>query len=133
MKSRLLLGGLLVVGLFSVGTVASRGTEVASQHQWTLVNFANPVRVQGLFLMGPYLIVHDDAKMARGEACTSIYRFDRQTGPKEKVLEFHCRPAQREVCATSKFTIKSDPNGGVPHLAEYQFAGDSEGHGVPQK
>ena len=133
MKSRLLLGGLLIVGLFSVGIVAGRGVEVASHRQWTLVNFVNPVQVKGQFLMGPYMILHDDAKMARGEACTSIYRFDRQGGPKEKVLEFHCRPAQRDVCPTAKFTITPNPNGGIPKLAEYQFAGDSEGHGVPEK
>ena len=35
--------------------------------------------------MGPYLIVHDDAKMERGEPCTTFYRFDPAKGPQEEV------------------------------------------------
>jgi hypothetical protein len=131
MKSRILLGVLLVV-VFSAGTFATRGDQVAPSRQWTLVNFADPVRVSGQLLMGPYLIIHDEAKMARGEACTSFYRFDPKTGPKEEAVSFHCRPQDRKVCATATFTTVRDPYTGIQNLTEYQFAGDAEGHGVPK-
>lgn len=132
MNRRLLLGVLLFVALFSAGTIASRGVNVAPQKQWAIVNFVNPVRVADQILMGPHLFVHDDAKMAAGEACTSVYRFDPKGGPKEKVLEFHCRPVQRDVCAKSTFTIVPQTVD-MPRVTEYQFAGDSEGHGIPTK
>jgi hypothetical protein len=135
MKSRILLGVLLVV-VFSAGTFATRGATRGDQtglsRRWTLVNFADPVRVSGQLLMGPYLIIHDDAKMARGEACTSFYRFDPKTGPKEEAVSFHCSPAERQVCATATFTTIRDPYTGIQNLTEYQFAGDAEGHGVPK-
>lgn len=133
MRSRIIVGALLLVAVFSVGALATRGDGVAPPRQWTIVNFPSPVKVADQFLMGPYLIIHDDLKMARGEACTSFYRFDPRTGPKEQVLEFHCRPAQREVCEKSTFTVVPDLAAGVPRLIEYQIAGDSEGHGVPAK
>jgi len=130
MRSRLIVGALLLFGLFSVGTFATRGDGVAPPKQWALANFSSPVLVGGQYLMGPYLITHDDAKMARGEACTTFYRFEPGQGPKEAVISFHCRPVQREVCVTTTFSVVSTPDG-VKRLTEYQFAGDSEGHGIP--
>ena len=131
MKSRVLLGVLLVV-VFSAGTFATKGDHVAPSRQWALVNFVDPVRVSDQLLMGPYMILHDDAKMARGEACTSFYRFDPKTGPKEEVVSFHCTPTEREVCATAKLTTVRNPDTLILNLTEYQFAGDAEGHGVPK-
>lgn len=131
MKSRVLLGVLLVVA-FSASTFATRGDQLAPTRQWTLVNFVDTVRVSGQLLMGPYLIIHDAAKMARGEACTTIYRFDPKAGPREEAVSFHCTPSEREVCATTKLTTVRDSYTGLLNLTEYQFAGDTEGHGVPK-
>ncbi len=125
MKSRILLGALLIV-------VCAAGTRASSTRQWTIVNFVDPVQVKGELIMGAVMIVHDDVKMSKGEPCTTFYRFDRAKGPQEELVSFHCRPAQRTAVTTTTFTIVStDP--GCRKLVEYQIAGDSEGHGVPEK
>ena len=82
--------------------------------------------------MGPYLVVHDEAKMARGEPCTSIYPLERLKGVGEgAAVSFHCIPRTRQV--VEKFTITTDWDDahGMNTMTEYQFAGDAEGHGVP--
>jgi len=125
MKSRILLGALLIV-------FCAAGTRASSTRQWTIVNFVNAVQVKGALVMGPVLIVHDDVKMAKGEPCTTFYRFDRVKGPQEELVSFHCRPAQRTAVDSTLLTVVSnDP--GCKKLVEYQIAGDSEGHGVPDK
>jgi hypothetical protein len=132
MRSRILLGSLLLLGVLAVGTIATSGDGVAPPRQWALTNFVDPVLVADQILMGPYLIVHDDARMARGEPCTSFYRFDPVKGRQEEVLSFHCTPATRKVAAA--FTItKSEPIAMVSlrRVTEYQFAGDCEGHRIP--
>ena len=132
MKSRILVGALALVGLFTMSGIASSGDSAGSARRWTIVTFTNPVQIGDQFLMGKYLIVHDDEKMAKGEACTAIYKFDPVKGPGEQVIAFHCVPAKRAVCATTKVTVQ-DRGLDIPKLVEYQFAGDTEGHGVPAR
>jgi hypothetical protein len=70
--------------------------------------------------------------MARGEACTRVYLFEPGKGPAEEITSFHCIPTPRKV--VHKFTVTTRPNESLGFgcvLTEYQFAGDSEGHGVP--
>jgi hypothetical protein len=71
--------------------------------------------------------------MARGEPCTSVFIFEPlKNGPAEELTSFHCIPRQRSV--VKAFTLRTKPNtelGFGRILTEYQFAGDSEGHGVP--
>ena len=84
--------------------------------------------------MGSYLIVHDDAKMERGEPCTTFYRFDPAKGPQEAAVSFHCTPALKPV--VDKLTLtqsESNPAVGIRRLTEYQFPGDCEAHGIPKK
>jgi hypothetical protein len=132
MRSRIIVGSLLLLGLFAVGTIATSGDGVAAPRQWAITNFMDPVLVSDQFLIGPYLIVHDDAKMAAGEPCTSFYRFDRGRGPQERVLSFHCTPATRKVVAALTLT-KTAPIPGldIKRVTSYQFAGDCEAHGIP--
>lgn len=126
MRSRIIVGALLFVAVFAIGTRAN------PSRQWSIVNFPDPVQVKGELIMGPVLIIHDDVKMAKGEPCTTFYRFDKVKGPQEPLVSFHCRPAQRSVVGTTTLTVVSnDP--GCRKLVEYQIAGDSEGHGVPEK
>jgi hypothetical protein len=131
MKSRIFVGALAVFAVFAISGLASSG-DAGPSRRWAIVTFTDPVQLGDQYLMGSYLFVHDDAKMAKGEACTSIYKFDRARGPQEQVLAFHCVPAKRELCATTKLTIQ-DRGLAIPKLVEYQFAGDIEGHGVPGK
>lgn len=129
MRSRMLVGVCALFALLAVSGAASSG-DTGPSKRWAIVSFSDPVLLGDQFLMGTYLFVHDDAKMANGEACTSIYRFDPARGPREQVATFHCVPTRREVCATTKVLVQ-DRGLDIPKLVEYQFAGDVEGHGVP--
>jgi hypothetical protein len=104
---------------------------VASDMQWAVVNFVDPVLVNREYVSGPVLIVHDNNKMARGEPCTTFYRFGRNEGPKEALVSFHCKPRQAERARKTTFTTEANPSG-VKRLVEYQIAGDSEVHGIPR-
>lgn len=105
---------------------------LTADKQWSIVTFKQTVRVAGRFVSGPVLIVHDDQKMARGEPCTTFYRFDPAKGPKDELVSFHCIPRRApQVTAETTFkTVVVEP--GMPRLLEYQIAGDDEIHGVPR-
>ena len=134
MRSRIIVGSLLLLGVLAAGTIATSGDGVAPPRQWAITNFADPVRVTDRILMGPYLIVHDDAKMERGEPCTSFYRFDPAKGPQEEVVSFHCTPANRRLVDKTTFTqTEKVASHGIARVTEYQFAGDCEAHGIPTK
>src|SRR6478736_10514321 len=109
MRSRIIVGALLVFGVLAAGTFATSGDGVAPPRQWAIVNFTDPVLVTDQILMGPYLIVHDDARMERGEACTSFYRFDAAKGPQQEVVSFHCTPAMRKIAGQLTVT-RTDKN-----------------------
>lgn len=105
-------------------------SSVTRDKQWSIVNFMNTVRVGKAFVAGPVLIVHDAAKMARGEPCTTFYRFDPKSGPKEALVSFHCKP--RRASAVETTTVSGViGESGVRQLTEYQIAGDTEAHGIP--
>ena len=127
MRSRIFVGTLLMVGMFGAALVAHNATKHSS-----IVNFLHPVLVKGELVMGPVLIVHDDLKMAKGEACTTFYRFDLKTGPQEALVSFHCQPIERRVVAETTLTTNYQGSG-CKRLVEYQIAGDSEAHGVPAR
>jgi len=94
------------------------------------VEFTEPVRVLNVVLKGKYLIVHDDEKMAAGEACTYIY--ETRTGGADKlVVSFHCAPVMRQKVATFTFRTALSPYANMQELREFQFAGSRESHKVP--
>lgn len=133
MRSRIVVGVFLLAAVIGGGTLAARGhSDVGSDKQWTVTNFPDPVLVKNQLIMGPVLIVHDSQKMARGEACTTFYRFDPGVGKKEELVSFHCMPKQAEPVASTTFTtVSTEP--GCKRLVEYQIAGDAEAHGIPTK
>jgi hypothetical protein len=134
MKARIMIGALLVVGVFGAGTFGSRGgSDVSNSRRWTIVNFVDPVSVQGNLVMGPVMIVHDDARMAIGEACTTFYRFDRARGPREQLASFHCNPVQLSVASETTLTVVDGPDLRCKRLVQYQIAGDAEAHAIPDK
>ena len=77
------------------------------------------------------LFLFDDAKMERGEACTTFYRFDVKKGPQEAAVSFQCVPSQKQAPVRTTFTTTRLPGCDDLSLTEYQFAGDAEAHGVP--
>src|SRR5579859_5165337 len=130
MVLRVTVASVLLAGTLAPVTLAMRGDKAPSQ-QSAIVRFERPTWVASQMLIGTYVIVHDEDKMTRGEPCTALYLVGPRTRPLEEVVSFHCMPRERTVVPSFSITVSSDPELGIDTLTEYQFAGDSEGHGVP--
>ena len=128
MKSLILLVALLfAVTLSSSSLVASKAAPGGSKR--AVMVFTEPVRLMGVDLnKGEYLFVHDDEAMARGEACTFVYKGNAPVASK-LVASFHCVPAERTKAST--FTVRLSSVSGFQELTEYQFSGETEAHSVP--
>jgi hypothetical protein len=131
MRLRILVGALLIVVL-AAGAMAASGDPATPSRQWAVAYLTQPTLLGLTIVQGPVLFTHDNAKMARGEPCTTVYLFEPAKGPAQEVWSFHCIPTPRKVA--SKFTITTHPNTDLGYgcvLTSYQFAGDAEAHGVP--
>lgn len=129
---KLVVVSLLLCG-FSGGTVAATRGGSADVRQWAVVYLHEPTLIGSTIVQGPVIFTHDEGKMTRGEPCTTVQLFEPGLGPAEPIASFHCTPIRRSQVNT--FTLRTRPNtqdGIGCVLTEYQFAGDSEGHGVPQ-
>ena len=119
-----LLCALILGGVSWTSTAATD-----NQKRRAVTEFLNPVTVHGVVLKGKYLFVHDDAAMARGDACTLIYKGEAELRSKLAV-SFHClhveRPRVKNFILRTRETVP-----GVIELEEFQFSGDTAGHGVP--
>jgi len=117
--------GALVLASFALEANAS-----SVKKQRATMRFDKATTVHGVVLTpGQYLFVHDDAAMARGDACTLIYKGDTATANK-LVVSFHCTPTERTK-ATHFVTRSTEKPGGVVELLEFQFKGDTEAHLIP--
>lgn len=130
MKSFLVLIALLcavVLGSSLAPSLASTAKVVKKER--ATMKFSEPVKLMGLTLKGEYLFVHDAAAMARGEACTYVYKGVAEV-PSNLVVAFHCTPAPRNK--VNNFTVQSfQISPGQYELREFQFAGSTEGHLIP--
>ena len=133
MRSRIIVAVVALTAVVGVGTLAARGnSELTAKKQWAITHLMNPVLIKNTIVMGAVLIVHDSEKMARGEACTTFYRFKPGGGPQEELVSFHCQPRRASAVETTTLTkVSTEP--GCARLIEYQIAGDTEAHGVPIK
>ena len=126
---------LFIALVFAVTLSSSSGTSVsqaanAGNKERAVVRFSEPVTLMGFTLKGEYLFVHDDLAMARGEACTFVYRGNAENQDK-LVVAFHCIPTERDK--VGHFTWRSEMvSPGQVELREFQFARSTEGHLVPQ-
>jgi hypothetical protein len=128
MKSLLLFVTLVCAVVLTSTSFANDKSAVARKQKGT-AQFNQAVVVQGVTLKGEYLFVHDDAAMARGEACTRIYKGGAEIAS-NLVVEFHCVPIQR--ARSNYFLVRTRQRAdGVIELNEYQFKGDTEAHGTP--
>lgn len=132
MRTRILVGALLVVGLLGTGTFTTNGNGVGPAKRWATVSFDEPTRVGDVLLYGSYLIVHDDALMAQGKPCTTLYRFDPKKGPREQLITFMCVPTSRPLAANTIVSIHRTVGLSTATFEGYQFAGETERHGVPR-
>ena len=129
MPSRIILGSLLVAAAMTIGSVAQTGADPAIK--WAAINLRDTTMIAGTFVSGPVVFVHDDAKMADGQPCTSVHRFEPGKGVGEELVAFHCKPRWGE--APDQFTqgVRTSPDG-LRVMTEYQFAGDKEAHEIPK-
>jgi hypothetical protein len=126
----MLIGMLVLMGLVAAGSVAAAGLG-ASAVKWAVVNLPEPTMINGSFVMGSVIFQHDDERMARGEPCTKIYKFEPGKSVGEELVSFHCKPRWTE--AAKRFTMAAHrDHRGIRVLTEYQFWGDPEAHGVPR-
>ena len=130
MKSFLLFTALLCAVTLSSTLAPSVTTAAnAAKKERAVTFFSEPVTLMGVTLKGEYLFVHDDEAMARGEACTYVYKGLADV-PDKLVASFHCRPAMRAKVA--RFTVRTSLTApGQYPLKEFQFAGSIEAHRVP--
>jgi hypothetical protein len=130
MRTRLYVGLTIVaVVTATIPALAARTSPQASR-----ITFFEPTRVCGFYLMGDYVVVHDDGEMAAGKPCTTFYRS--RAGGAEAVVSFRCIPRQRTaVSQTTVITLLAQGVSTATRtrvLLEYQLAGDTQAHGVPQ-
>lgn len=112
----------------SLTPTAVRATSMAKKDR-AVIKFSQPLVLMGATLQGEYLFVHDDAAMARGEACTFVYKGNVEI-PNKLVVSFHCTPAVRDKVA--RFTVRSvQVSPGLSEIREFQFGGMTEAHLVP--
>ena len=130
MKSVLLFIALIcAVTLSSSSTPSVTTAASVAKKEQAVITFNQPTKLMGFTLTGEYLFVHDAAAMARGEACTFVYKGVAEV-PNKLVVSFHCTPAARAKVA--HFTVRSlliSP--GLYELKEFQFGGRTESHLVP--
>ena len=131
MQIRTFVGTALVAGALVVSTLAAAG--VASR-KVGVFHFIRPTFIAGTIVSGHTVIVHDDEKMARGEACTTVYRYDRKAATRQgdELVSFHCTPAVRPLATTAQARSERSLSG-PDELVEYQLAGETEGHIVPTR
>jgi hypothetical protein len=129
MKSALLFIALLCALALSSSAPSVSSAANTAKKERAVVRFDQPVDLMGVTLKGEYLFVHEDAAMARGEACTFVYKGVAETLNK-LVVAFHCIPAARSKVAhfTTRTVLAPE---GRNELWEFQFAGSSESHVVP--
>jgi len=129
MRLPIRIGVLVAAAGFAI---SASGSTAAPALKWAAVNLTDTTMIAGSFVSGPVIFVHDDARMARGEPCTTVHRYVPGKGPGEELVGFHCTP--RWGKAPDKFTkaITRKPDG-PPVMTEYQFAGDEEAHLIPIK
>lgn len=130
MKRLTLTISFLSAAALFTGLLAPTGKAKAPAKETAVVEFPEKVKLLGVFLKGEYVFVHDEEKMARGEACTYIHA-SRAGQPGRLVVSFHCRPVERmEAGQFTVVTARLLPD--LLELREYQFAGSAEGHQVPK-
>src|ERR1700682_3032674 len=105
MKLRL-LGALSVIVALAVVTFGAAVSHAAPSQQRGVVYLAHPTQIAGVIAMGTILVVHDEAKMGSGEACTTIYQYEPGKGPGREITKFSCTPVQRKV--VDKFTVSCE-------------------------
>jgi hypothetical protein len=126
MRAKLIIG----TALFAAVAIATLGA--APSRRAAAVTFLRPTIIAGAAVLGPVVFEHDDARMARGEPCTHVYRYDAKHHDKgDLIVAFHCIRQTRDATNRFEAIVSKTASGGPDRLLEYQFPNEAEGHGVP--
>jgi hypothetical protein len=123
-----------VIALLGVMGVAASSADLTAEpaRRSAVAYLTEPTLVGGIFIAGPVQITHDADRMARGGPCTEIRLFDpAKNHATDVVASFHCIPRRAAPVSHLTITTRPSPYGFGCELASYQFANDSEVHGVP--
>jgi hypothetical protein len=122
-----LVGMALIIGAGAYNSVGAGQTHIDR----AVVEFDQPVKLQGIVLKGRYLVLHHEGMMARGKPCTYFYTMEGETAGR-LVASFHCCAVVRDK--VDQFTARVSSNKtafGIAELEEIQFPGSVEGHRIP--
>jgi uncharacterized cupredoxin-like copper-binding protein len=126
MKRLLIAASMLAALMITIGAFAVHTKAEAKKDERATIEFTQTVKLLNVVLKGEYLVVHDEAMMAKGENCTYVY--DRSG---KLVVSFHCTPVERPKSDRFRVvTRRLDPSG-LSEVVEIQFAGSTEAHLVP--
>jgi hypothetical protein len=125
MRTKCFIGAAVMMGFLAASTL-----DAVPARRAAVVRFLRPTIVAGSFVIGTVVIEHDDAKMARGEPCTTVYRYKSANEFGEPIVSFMCMPQHRPLATTFEATLIRNVSW-PDRLIEYQIAGEHEGHGVP--
>jgi hypothetical protein len=129
MRRKIVSAILLLVGTLTVVSLGATPVRKSA-----IVRFTTPTIVAGAIVLGAVVFEHDDARMALGHSCTTVYPYNPWTKARGKpIVEFMCLPQDRPAPKTFEATCVRAAVSGLNRLVEYQFAGDAEGHGVPDR
>jgi hypothetical protein len=127
MQKKIVVGTFLLFAALAVSTLGASPIRRA-----IAVDLERPMLIAGVFVSGSVVFEHDDARMARGEPCTTIYRYDyKQKDRGKPLVSFMCVPHVRPVAEKFEAIVNRAGTSGAVMLMEYQFEGEHEGHGVP--
>ena len=125
MKRLLIATTMLAALMITIGGFAVHTRAEAKKTERATIEFTQTVKLLNVVLKGEYLIIHDEALMAKGEDCTYVY--DRSGN---LVVSFHCTPVERPKSDRFRIlTRRLDPSG-LSEITEIQFAGSTEAHQV---
>ena len=125
MKRLLVAATMLAALIVTIGAFAVNSKAEAKNNERATVEFIQPVKLLSVILKGEYLVVHDDALMAKGEDCTYVY--DRSG---KLVVSFHCTPVERQKSNRFRVVTRRIDPSGISEVIEIQFAGSTEAHQV---
>lgn len=126
MKRLLLATSMFAALMITIGGFTAHAKTEPKKTERATIEFTQSVKLLNVFLKGEYLIVHDEALMAKGENCTYVYD---KSG--KLIVSFHCTPVERPKANSFRVvTVRLDPSG-LSEIKEIQFAGSTEAHLVP--
>jgi hypothetical protein len=134
MKRLLLVMGSLISVALVVGVCSI--SAAPPDKEMSVVNISDKTKLLKATLLGKYIFVHDNSKMAKDAPCFYVYEYSEdQSGkpevkPEKLVVSFHCSPIERSKPDQIVLTYGMlSPD--LFELREIQFAGSTEGHRVP--